>query len=160
MKLELSFKVKTQHGGVEKEMEREYTYCYTLVPQHPYSILIYLNWTQMRHRTLPERVQQERKETKTTTTTKGPIQKPKNRNVWELIQWNWSCHIKKNTTRRRDKQRGVEVALTVSHICYRARIPFWHVCIERRCAIEHCKRVQQERETRTSNWKKTECENW
>ena len=77
MKLELSFKVKTQHGGVEKEMEGDYTYFDTFLPKHPYSILIYLNWTQLRYETLPERVQQERKRDNNPRGHKK-YQKPKN----------------------------------------------------------------------------------
>ena len=36
-------------------------------------------------------------------------------------------------------QRGRESTLTPIHRCHRPSIPFWHVLIERRCFIKHCK---------------------
>jgi len=36
-------------------------------------------------------------------------------------------------------QRGRESTLTPIHIFHRPSIPFWHVLIERRCFIKHCK---------------------
>ena len=45
-------------------------------------------------------------------------------------------------------QWGREIRLTVLHICYRPRIPFGNVLIERRCTQKHCKRSRvQQRKT-------------
>ena len=62
--------------------------------------------------------------------------------VRSVIIRNSSCRLLfKNTTAEGvATERGRESALTAVHSCHRARFPFGHVLIERRCGLKHCKR--------------------
>jgi len=58
--------------------------------------------------------------------------------------WSYETRVvvyySKSQQRKAWPQREGESALTAVHSCHRARLPFGHVLIERRCGLKHCKR--------------------